>query len=219
MRRPPLRRGRRLALARAGPLAPRPRACSARRCLRARLTSRRISKRIRLRVSGASARRTPWAREAACTTVSRSTRSAKSAGRRAPPRRRARGPGRASPEPGDRRTRRGTTVAVGVRAPRATPCGEPRRPRLDGRASARTARPRGAPGGRTAARSTRDHEGQHHATRHAATDGDRRHGAADASPGPSDATASLARYRPRMIRRTRSQRSLTAASAPSAVGW
>ena len=56
-----------------------PAGCRTRRCLRARLTSRFISKRIRLRVSGSSARRTPWASDAAFTTVSRSTRSAKSA--------------------------------------------------------------------------------------------------------------------------------------------
>src|SRR6478735_1868384 len=49
------------------------------RCLRDRRTSRFISNQTRLRASASRARRTPYASEAAFTTVSRSTRSAKSA--------------------------------------------------------------------------------------------------------------------------------------------
>src|SRR4051794_33469855 len=57
--------------------SPRTSRSSARRCLRERLTSWRMWNRIRLRVSGASARRSPWNSDAVCTTVSLSTRSAK----------------------------------------------------------------------------------------------------------------------------------------------
>ena len=212
--------GRRRRAARRAPSSRRAWRCvGARRCLRARLTSRRISNRIRLRVSGDSARRTPWPSDAALTTrlaqhevgEQRPARSGVGTPRL--------GAGLASPRSGDRRTRLASTG----RRRRGAGVGQPalERRRRWARSVAASARARSAS---SRGRVRRPHApSSAHDQGAATTQGQhgRRAPGARASCGITVPTLSRgpSPTPPRISRRIRSQRSLTAASAPSAVGW
>ena len=179
---------------------------SARRCLRARRTSCFISKRIRLRVAGARPRRTPWARDAAFDRrVSREHDVGE--GRR---RRRRAGAGRA---PARARAPVITNSAGGAHGggARSRAASRRRRPQVVDRLAA-GALERRAAAPRRAARS----QARRAATRHEQTSSEPR-------PAASHTAWSLVTV-PDPIARgsaagSRSQRSLTAASAPSEVGW
>ena len=163
---------------------------------RARVTSCFISKRMRLRFAGARPRRTPWARDAALTTVSRQH----DVGER---RRVEVGPARAAASSWPR------SVITNSTGPAAGAAAAGRRARCSRSSSLRSQDGElggGTPGVHADAQQ-RDH--QHQAADGQPADGEQ-HGLV---PGHSRRP-----YRPRTIRRIRSHRSLTAASAPSEVG-
>ena len=169
-----------------------------RRCLRERLTSWRMWNRIRLRVSGASARRSPWNSEAPCTTVSRSTMSAKTGAATV-----GTGAGSGSGSP-----RWVMTYSWGSSSDLRWSSGaapDDHWGSLDGdRAASRCSRP----AMRLLSRSVR--------TASATTSSASTPVTIKSTPAMENDPTRL--YLPRMIRRTRSQRSLIAASAPSVVG-